>query len=609
MTDAKASVALLAPPAQWYEREATAHVVQFYQDEALFLNELTRFVGTALVSGETAIIIATEAHREHLAAQLRERGLDLSRAARQGRYESVDAAELLAKIMVNGQPDPARFMTQVGSLFASLAGSENGARPRVAVFGEMVALLWAQGKVNAALRIEELWNELARSQPFSLRCAYPTNGFMRPEDGESFLKICDAHSGIIPDDSYTKLAGDQERLRKVAELQQAAQVAAELAKLNENLRQSEERFRLLVEHVKDYAIFMLSPEGNILSWNIGAERIKGYRPEEIIGKHFSTFYAPEDVQSGKPQRGLKIAAAEGRYADEGWRVRKDGSRFWATVVITALFDSAGSLKGFSKVTRDITERKNAEEAVRHLSGRLLRAHDEERRRLGRELHDSTAQTLAAVSINLALLNEYADFSANPKASKVLAETTDLAEQASRELRTLSYVLHPPTLDQAGLRSALSWYVDGFSKRTKIRIELEIAPGLERLPQDVETALFRIVQESLSNVYRHSGSSTARVRLTLASGEIALEVSDEGKGLPASALDGTNPALVPPGVGIAGMRERMHQLGGRLEITSGPVGTSVKAILPIELAKSYSQPAVTQELDGLVFPSSQPAHKR
>ena len=326
----------------------------------------------------------------------------------------------------------------------------------IAIFGEMVALLWAGGQTSAALGLEELWNGLALTHTFSLRCAYPASGFGRLEDGESFLKICDAHSGIIPDDSYTNLSGEDERLRKIAELQQAARVAAELAKLNENLRQREERFRLLVDYVKDYAIFMLSPEGNVLSWNAGAERIKGYRPEEIIGKHFSAFYTTEDIQAGKPQRALKIAAAEGRYETEGWRVRKDGSRFWADVVITALFDAGGTPKGFSKVTRDNTERKRAEEAVLHLSGRLLQAHDEERRRLGRELHDSTAQTLTALSINIALLNECKDFSPGPSASKILAELTELAEQASRRdsQRFLSFASSDVGGSRPPLRAAL-----------------------------------------------------------------------------------------------------------------------------------------------------------
>jgi PAS domain S-box-containing protein len=140
-------------------------------------------------------------------------------------------------------------------------------------------------------------------------------------------------------------------------------------------RQSEEQFRLLVEGVKDYAIFMLDPEGVIVSWNTGAERIKGYRPEEILGKHFSCFYSPQDMELGKPQRGLEAAAAEGRFADEGWRLRKDGSLFWASVVITALRDESGSLRGFSKVTRDITERKNTEDKLRRQAELLDLVHD------------------------------------------------------------------------------------------------------------------------------------------------------------------------------------------------------------------------------------------
>jgi PAS domain S-box-containing protein len=140
--------------------------------------------------------------------------------------------------------------------------------------------------------------------------------------------------------------------------------------MEEALRQSEERFRLLVEGVKDYGIFMLNPDGCVASWNAGAERIKGYRAEEIIGQHFSRFYTPEDLEHGKPDRALGVAMAEGRYEEEGWRVRKDGSQFWADVLITALRDGAGELKGFAKVTRDITEHQRAEDRIRHLNDEL-----------------------------------------------------------------------------------------------------------------------------------------------------------------------------------------------------------------------------------------------
>jgi len=237
------------------------------------------------------------------------------------------------------------------------------------------------------------------------------------------------------------------------------------------LRESAQRFRLLVEGVKDYAIFSLDLRGNITSWNQGAARIKGYSAREIVGQHFSVFYCQEDVLAGKPEELLRIAAAEGRVEDEGWRVRKDGTRFWADVVITALRDEAGALRGFSKVTRDTTERRTYEEALRELSGRLLRLQDEERRRMARELHDSTAQTLAALSLNLALVKQRTGGLDDPRTAKALAESLELADQASREIRTLSYLLHPPMLDEAGLSHALRWYADGFANRTGIKTDI------------------------------------------------------------------------------------------------------------------------------------------
>ncbi len=347
------------------------------------------------------------------------------------------------------------------------------------------------------------------------------------------------------------------------------------------LRRSEERFRLLVEVVKDYAIYMLDPDGYILSWNQGAERIKGYTAEEAIGSHFSVFYPLGDIRSQKPARDLATAASEGRFEDEGWRIRKDGSRFWANIVITALRDAEGRLRGFSKVTRDITERKRTEESLRKLSGRLLTLQDEERRRLARELHDSTAQTLSALCLNLALVRLQADVTTSPKAEKALSDALELADHASQEIRAISYLLHPPLLDEQGLGGALRWYVDGYIKRTKINVDLEISPPeLERLSSELETALFRIVQECLTNIYRHSGSPTAEVRLTWSSDVLSLRVRDHGKGLSEERLKGNDDTPVAFGVGIYGMRERVRQLGGHMEIVSGNPGTIVEVSLPL-----------------------------
>ena len=349
----------------------------------------------------------------------------------------------------------------------------------------------------------------------------------------------------------------------------------------ERARESDERFRLLVEGVNDYAILMLDPAGHVLSWNLGAHRITGYERAEILGKHFSIFYPDQEVSAGKPERALALAARDGRWEEEGRRVRKDGSQFWASVLMTALHDSEGNLRGFSKVTRDVTERKRAEESLRDLSSRLLNAQDEERRRLARELHDSTAQVLSALSLNLALLEHTADPELSGQAAKALAESQKLADQASREIRTFSYLLHPPLLDQAGLDQALRWYIDGFAQRTKIEVALEILPPeFDRLPAEVETALFRIVQECLTNIYRHSGSSIAEVRLVRDSSEVRLGVRDRGKGLLGGSSKWDDESPVGTGVGIRGMRERVRQLGGSITFATAQPGTVTEVVLPL-----------------------------
>ncbi len=346
------------------------------------------------------------------------------------------------------------------------------------------------------------------------------------------------------------------------------------------LQQSEERFRLLVEGVKDYAIYALDTKGRVVSWNSGAERIKGYRREEIIGKYFSVFYPPQDIAAGKPEKDLQVAAAEGRLEDAGsWRMRKDGSRFFAHLLISAIRDKDGTLRGFTKITQDITDRMRAEEAVRQLSGHILRLQDEERRRIARDLHDSTAQLLTALAMNLSLAGRRPSVARDAQATKLIKEGEALANQASDEVRSTSHLLHPPDLDAVGLVAAIRWYAVRFSERSGISVRLNLPDDLCRMPQDNEIALFRVMQESLTNVQRHSGSKMARIRIRQHDDMVTLQIEDKGHGMPEGVLGQEHQNVERLGVGIAGMRERLKQLGGRLEIDSSPRGTKVKAIVP------------------------------
>jgi PAS domain S-box-containing protein len=560
------------------------HVAYFYQESDSLLEALSSFIGGALGAGNAALVIATKVHREGLQYRLTARGLDIPKASNEGRYIELDASELLSKIMVEGMPDSGRFEEIVGGAIVSSKARAKAARPETAAFGEMVSLLWTEGKVEAAIRLEQLWNELAKKHTFSLRCAYQAANFNGEKNSQPLMRVCAEHSAVVLEESDTSFASGEAKIA---------------------LRHSEERFRLLVDAVQDYAIFMLDVQGYVSSWNTGAERIKGYGFSEIIGKHFSIFYLEEDIRAGKPQRELEIAAKEGRLEDEGWRLRKDGSRFWANVIITAIRNDAGRLIGFGKVTRDFTEKVKANEALRkeivertaaerklrdsekslrQLSLRLLQTQDDERRRIGRDLHDSVGQYLVGLKMKVDSLKSSRERGQRDDDSQ-LTECSQLIEETIKEVRTISYLLYPPMLEELGLKSAIPWYLEGFTKRSGIKTTFEVSPEFDRLPGELELALFRVLQESLTNVHRHSGSPRATVRLLTENRCVLLQIIDEGSGT--QSKNGEDPALDwkgALGVGLRGMNERVQQLGGTLELSSVHGGTTVTATVPIPEAE-------------------------
>jgi signal transduction histidine kinase len=461
--------AAFVPPVSQIPDDHTGHSVQFYADDSFLLDGLSRFIGTALGAGDAAIVVATRVHREALERRLQARGLSTAKSIRQGRYFVLDAAETLQKFMVEGFPDGARFREVLSSVVVRARGAvEKGAR--VVAFGEMVALLWEDGKYDAAIRLEQLWNELGKEHSFFLHCAYPIKGFSHDHHSEPFLKICSEHSDVIPSDSYTSLDTQAEQRLNIALLQQKEQA-------HDALRETKTR--------------------------------------------------------------LENEIAERKAAEQKLRA--------------------------------------SERSLRELSGRLLQMQDDERRHLGRELHDSVGQYLAVLKMGLEVLRADKGSAGVPEKQQ-FSECLRLVDQSITEVRTMSYLLYPPMLEEMGLEMAIGWYLDGFSKRSGVRTSFKMLQPVGRVHRDAELAIFRILQESLTNIHRHSGSSTAQVRLIKTDREVTIEIQDQGTGIPTPVLESAQDMCGTIGVGLRGMTERMRQLGGKLQVISSAAGTTVRAIV-------------------------------
>jgi signal transduction histidine kinase len=276
-----------------------------------------------------------------------------------------------------------------------------------------------------------------------------------------------------------------------------------------------------------------------------------------------------------------------REAGERQRVDQDLRKAHDHLEARVLQRTAELSKALDRLQSEISVRQQAESDLRQLSTRLMTLQDEERRRIARDLHDTVGQTLAAVKMSIALIRQV---KGSPTALQPLIDDLNaLADEALQEVRTTSYLLHPPLLDEAGIAPAARWFVDGFARRSGLHIECDIPQNMDRPSRDRELVLFRILQESLTNVHRHSQASAATVRLTRTGHHIEIEVRDNGKGIPEARLRRIDSSAAQAGVGITGMRERVLKLGGLFEIQALNPGTAIRAALPLH-SESSSEPA-------------------
>lgn len=353
-----------------------------------------------------------------------------------------------------------------------------------------------------------------------------------------------------------------------------------------------ERLRAVVESLNE-GIVIAAPDRRILLMNSAAQRMWGLDTEKQKARRCEDLLEAVEAlgPSGEPMRWDErplTRAMKGEaflHTEAVWRTKLTGRTWIANCSSTPVRSPSGELLRAVLTVRDVTEERQAaaeiraaNEVLHELSGQLLRLQDDERRAIARELHDGTVQVLSAVLMNLTMLGESPEIRQREKESRTVSRTQELTEQCVKELRTMSYLLHPPVLDELGLAPALRSWIDGFSERSGIAVDVDMQEDMERLPAPVETALFRITQEALGNVHRHAESPVARVRLEISAVRIELEITDYGKGID-PAISEEAGSHRRSGVGLLGMRERAAQLGGSLTIESRPGRTSILVSLP------------------------------
>jgi PAS domain S-box-containing protein len=377
----------------------------------------------------------------------------------------------------------------------------------------------------------------------------------------------------------------------------------------EALRQSEERFRLLVDGAKDYAMFLQTPDRRLTFWSSGAQRVFGWSQDEVLGQPCDFIFTPEDRQAGAPQEEHDTAERDGRAEDRRWHMRKDGSRFFADGLLVRLDDEQGNLRGFVKVARDATAQHEAEEALqrahdelerrvqertasltealaareqaeasrRALLRRLVNAEEEERQRISRDLHDQTGQDLTALKLKLSALQSVGNASV---LAEQVAELNRLADRIARDLHHVAVELRPTALDDIGLPTALQNYVEDWATRfgggTVTMDSQGFAGNVARLPRDIETTIYRVVQEALTNVLRHAAATQVSVLLDRRPSEVRVIVEDNGPGFDLETAASSSGRL-----GLVGMHERAALVNGTLEIESS-LGQGATVFLRVPL---------------------------
>jgi PAS domain S-box-containing protein len=324
--------------------------------------------------------------------------------------------------------------------------------------------------------------------------------------------------------------------------------------------ESEERFRILMEGVADYAIFMLDTEGRVVSWNSGSERIYGYKQAEVCGSSYTVFFSPDDQQLNKPTEQLRRAIDASRNEDEGWRVRKDGSRFWANVIMTPLHDETHTLRGFAHITRDTTELKRLEREILEIS-------DAEQRRIGHDLHDGLGQELTGLAFLSQNLGRRLSGSALQEAAAEAERISMLTNRAIETTRELARGLSPVELGPDGLFAAIRELIGQMQKLSNVRFEMQMDSGVRLEDHAAAVHLYRITQESITNALRHSGASDITVGLRNLNHDVVVSVEDNGIGIPDERVTNS-------GLGLHLMLYRARMIGAALSVLARPEGGTV-----------------------------------
>ena len=330
-------------------------------------------------------------------------------------------------------------------------------------------------------------------------------------------------------------------------------------------------------------------EGRFLDANESFEKNTRFTREEVIGRtslELGLWVDPQDRAAV-----VEEIKKNGRIVNREIRIRAKSGDIGFKLYSAELIQIACE-QCLLAVSEDITQRKRAAEGIRKLSGRLLQLQDEERRKIARDLHDATGQDLVALSSTLGHLQATTP-SSSRKLRKSISQCQAVADRCIREIRTLSYLLHPPLLDEAGLEDAIRHYAPGFAERTGIEVDLQIAPGFGRLAQEEEMALFRVMQESLVNIHRHSGSKTATIRLSRSADSVLLKIEDHGKGISPEKLAALRAQRT--GVGITGMRERVRHLNGVMDILSNGTGATISVTFPIPMIPKSIPPSGSESI--------------